>query len=222
VFRELEERFEVANPGTDVVLTFAGSQLLRIQIEEGAPADVFASANPEHVQALLEAGLVSGPRTFATNRLVVVVPLDNPAGIETFADLPRATRLVLGTSGVPAGRYARAALAAADSVIGPGFSGAVLGKLVSEEPNVRLARAKVELGDADAAVVYRTDALRSDRVRVVPLPEGVSVRAEYTAALVERMDRSPLAGRWLDYLLSDTARSVFLRHGFGGGEKTDG
>lgn len=222
VFRELEELFEIAHPDTDVVLTYAGSQLLRIQIEEGAPADVFASANHEHVQALLEAGLVSGPRIFATNRLVVVVPLDNPAGVETFADLPQATRLVLGTPGVPAGRYARDVLLAADSVTRPGFSAAVLENLVSEAPNVRLARAKVELGEADAAIVYRTDALRSDRVQIVPLPTAVSVGVEYTAAIVERSDRSRLAGQWLDYLWSDEARAVFTRHGFGDRDGFDG
>lgn len=215
-FGELEAMFEAAHPGSDVAVTFAGSQVLRLQIEEGAPADVFASANPEHLQALLESGLVRDSHAFAHNELVLIVPSDNPAGIESFVDLPRARRLVLGTPDVPVGRYARQALAAADSLVGTGFQAAVLRSLVSEEPNVRLARAKVELGEADAAIVYLTDAAGSDRIRTLRIPGEVNVMAEYLIAVVERDGAPPLAKAWIDLVLSPEGRAVLARYGFVG------
>lgn len=213
-FGELERVFERAHPGVDVAVTFAGSQVLRIQIEEGAPADVFASANPEHLQALVEAGIVREGHVFANNELVAIVPTDNPAGIDSFADLPQARRLVLGTPDVPVGRYAREALAGADSLIRPGFSAAVLENLVSEESNVRLARAKVELGEADAAIVYLTDAVGSDRIRSVSIPDEMNVQAEYLIGVVEREGSSEHADAWLDLVLSGEGRAVLTRYGF--------
>jgi molybdate transport system substrate-binding protein len=216
-FQEMEALFERAHPGTDAVVTFAGSQVLRIQIEEGAPADVFASADAEHVEALVDAGIVREARVFAHNRLVLIVPLDNPAGIEAFGDLPRARRLVLGTPDVPAGRYAREALTRAEAHVRPGFRDAVLARLVSEEANVRLARAKVELGEADAAIVYRTDALGSDRVRAIAIPDDVNVEAEYRMGVVDRPGGSELSEAWIELVLSDEGRAVLERHGFTAG-----
>ena len=213
-FGELEAMFELAHPGTDVAVTLAGSQVLRIQIEEGAPADVFASANPEHLQALVDADLVRESHVLAHSALVVIVPSDNPAGIHSFSDLPRARRLVLGTAEVPVGRYAREVLARADSLVRPGFSADVLASVASEEPNVRLARAKVELGEADAAIVYRTDAAGSDLLRTIPIPDDVNVRAEYLIGVVVRGGASPLAGAWIDLVLSHEGRAVLERYGF--------
>ena len=213
-FTELEALFERAHPDADVEVTFAGSQILRVQIEAGAPADVFASADPRHMSSLVEKGLVSRSRVFAGNELVVIVPLENPAGIERFEDLPRARRFVLGTAGVPAGRYARDVLAAADSVIQMGFGSAVLDRLVSEEPNVRLTRSKVELGEADAAMVYRTDAVASDLVRVIRVPPPVAVKAEYLIGVIERDDGSILADAWVELVSSPDGQAVLRRYGF--------
>jgi molybdate transport system substrate-binding protein len=213
-FAELETMFEAAHPEADVAVTFAGSQVLRIQIEEGAPADVFASANAEHLLALVDAGLMSESRGFARNELVVIVPVDNPAGIESFADLPRARRRVLGTAEVPGGRYAREALAGADSHVRPGFQAAVQATRVSEAPNVRHARAKVELGEADAAIVYLTDAAGSDRLRTIPIPRAMNVEAEYLIGVVERAGGSALAPAWIDLALSRAGQAVLERHGF--------
>lgn len=213
-FTELEALFEQAHTEADASVTFAGSQILRIQIEQGAPADVFASADPGHMEALLQAGLVSEGRVFAQNELVVVVPHDNPAGIESFAELPEARRVVLGTPAVPVGRYAREALAAADEHVRPGFQAAVLANVVSEETNVRLARSKVELGEADAAIVYRTDARASQALRTLAIPDEVNVRATYLVGAVEREGRSPLTEAWIDLLLSPEGRAVLERHGF--------
>lgn len=228
-FTELGSVFEETHPDVRAELTFAGSQVLRVQIEQGAPADVYASADSAHMEALVREGLVRDARWFGGNELVVVVPPDNPAGIESFADLPRAERIVLGTASVPVGRYARAMLAAADSLLRPGFEAAVLAHVVSEESNVRLARSKVELGEADAAVVYRTDAVPSERVRTVPVPDEVNVRADYLVGTVVRPGAHPgegtgrragggesggLAADWVALVTSDEGRAVLERHGF--------
>lgn len=215
-FQEMEPAFELAHPDVDVLLTFAGSQVLRLQIEQGADADVFASANANHMRALVEEGMVEDSRLFARNELVVVVPPDNPAEIQSFADLPRARRLVIGTDNVPVGSYAREALRRAAAEFGPEFETDVLSHVVSEESNVRLARAKVELGEADAAIVYRTDAAESDGVRVVPIPPDLNVTAEYPIAVVAESERRDAADAWLAFVLSDEGRDILVRHGFTG------
>jgi molybdate transport system substrate-binding protein len=151
---------------------------------------------------------------FARNRLVVIVPLDNPAGIESFSDLPDARRIVLGTTQVPVGRYAREIIAAADGLVRPGFGAAVLANVVSGESNVRLARAKVELGEADASVVYLTDAVPSERVRTIAIPDEINVTADYVVGLVEREGRSASAEAWVAALLAPAGQAVLGRHGF--------
>lgn len=211
-FTALEGRFEAEHPGVEVRLTFAGSQVLRLQIEQGAGADVFASANPGHVEALAAAGRVEPGRRFAENGLAVIVPLDNPAGLQAFSDLPKARRLVIGTAQVPVGAYTRQALLRGDAAYGPGFSDAVLARVVSEETNVRLVRAKVELGEADAAVVYRTDT--SGRIRALFVPEAVDVRAEYRAAVVVGSPRRALAQAWVAFLASPEAQAELTHLGF--------
>lgn len=212
-FRDIEALFEAAHPSVDAVFSFAGSQTLRLQIERGARADVFASADPRHTARLAEAGLVGARRVFAHNELAVIVPLDNPAEIASFRDLPRARRLVLGSEGVPAGAYAREVLARAAQSIDPAFADDVLERLVSEESSVRLVRAKVEMGEADAAIVYRSDAA-SGRVRRVPVPPEASVRAEYVAAVVAGAPNPEAAGAWVEFLGSEGARRALVRHGF--------
>lgn len=213
-FQELERGFERSHPEIDVQISFAGSQVLRLQIEQGAAADVFASANEDHARALEEAGLLAPSRTFAHNELVVIVPRDDPAGIETFADLPRAERLVVGTDAVPVGAYARQLLQRAEHRLGPEFSAAVQSHVVSKETNVRLCRAKVELGEADAAIVYRTDAVASERVVAVPIPEDLGVRASYPIAAVNGSTHPAEATAFIDYVLSEEGRATLDRHGF--------
>jgi len=213
-FTELETLFESDNPGTDVLLTFAGSQVLRVQIEQGARADVFASANLEHVASLVALGHVRDGRVFARNDLVVIVPLSNPAGIETFDDLPLAGTLVLGAGSVPVGAYARDAIRRGGERLGPQFESDVLSRLASEEANVRLVRAKVELDEADAAIVYRTDAAPSDRVRVVEIPETDNVLADYPIGIVTDGPNPESAERWIQLVLSDKGREALAAHGF--------
>jgi molybdate transport system substrate-binding protein len=214
-FQDLERGFQADHPDVDIKLTFAGSQVLRLQLEQGAGADVFASANQAHMQALADAGVVSESRTFARNELVVIVPLGNPAGIRSFQDLRRARRLVLGTDNVPAGMYARQVLDRAKTRFGADFLAQVQSHVVSEESNVRLVRAKVELGEADAAIVYRTDAASSAKLRVVPIPSELEVSATYAIGIVARSRHAATAMRFIDYLLSPAGQETLAQRGFG-------
>ncbi|MXX54448.1 MAG: molybdate ABC transporter substrate-binding protein [Gemmatimonadetes bacterium] len=213
-FSDMAGAFEASHPETEVVLVFAGSQVLRLQIEQGAPADVFASADPRHMESLVGEGLVTGQRVLAENELVVIVPRGNPSRIEAFADLVRAERLVIGTPYVPVGAYTREALrrAGADGGL-PGFEAEVLGRVVSEESNVRLVRAKVELGEADAAIVYRTDAAPG-RVRTVRVPSRANVRAQYLIGVVAGAENVAGAERWAGFVASPEGRRILSRHGF--------
>lgn len=213
-FTALARDFEAAHPELAVQASFAGSQALRLQIEHGARADLFASANPRHMDALVDAGLVSDSRVFAHNELIVIVPRENPAGITSFEDLVRARRLVIGTAAVPVGAYARQMLKRAARTLGETFESQVLARVVSEESNVRLVRAKVELGEADAAIVYRTDALASSHTLSIEIPEYANVRAHYSIGQVSASPRAEAARAWIEYLHSEAARRVLARHGF--------
>lgn len=212
-FGALEAGFEEHRPTVDVRLSFAGSQVLRLQLEQGAAADVFASANEDHMRALIEEGAVSRSETFAHNALVVVVPTEGSA-VETFADLPQAARLVIGTRNVPVGMYTERLLERARAPLGEDFVAKVREHVVSEESNVRLARAKVELGEADAAIVYRTDARASTRVRAIPVPEALEVRADYSIGPVVRSADPALAERFIAFVRSPQGRRILDEHGF--------
>lgn len=213
-FAEIAAAFETDRPGTKVELSFAGSQVLRTQIEQGAPADVFVSADREHADALVRAGLLGPVRVFARNRLVVVTPAEG-ARVRSLADLARpGTRVVLAGPSVPAGRYAASALQRLDAFggLGPGFGARVLSNVVSEETNVRAALSKVALGEADAGFVYATDAASaSGRVRVLDLP--VDVVAEYPIGILAG-SRSTAAAAFVDLVLGERGQAILRRHGF--------
>lgn len=230
-FQELALGFERRRPELDVVLAFAGSQVLRLQIEHGAAAHVFASADMEHARALAEIGLMTTPRVFATNALAVIVPGDNPARIESFGDLPRAQRLVLGVAAVPVGAYARQALSRAAVHYGATFEASALARVVSHENSARLARTRVEMGEADAAIVYRTDAVAAGalwahgdaraepsaaaNMRAMPVPASLGVRAEYGIAVAVQAAVHADAEAWVEFVLSAEGRRVLIRRGFG-------
>lgn len=213
-FADLEQAFEASHPGSDISVTFAGSQVLRLQIEHGAAADVFASANVSHMQALVAAGRIERSQVFAHNELVVIVPSENPAGVETFDDLVRAQRLVIGSQNVPIGIYAHKVLEQVGRSQGADARAAIESHIVSEESNVRLIRAKVELGEADAAIVYRTDAVSSQGVRTIPIPGPLNVAAEYPIGIVTGSKKAPLAASWLTFLSSVEGQKILTKHGF--------
>jgi molybdate transport system substrate-binding protein len=217
-FAEMGALFEASHPGSKVRFNLAGSEELRTQIENGAPADVFASADQKHMRALVAARLAAEPRVFARNEPVLVVPKGNPAGIASLRDLPRAKRIVVGTPEVPIGAYTLRILDAAAKRYGEDFRSGVEARVVSRELNVRQVLAKVSLGEADAAVVYRTDAQAVGKsVEVISIPSELNVVAEYPIALLVRAKTRPLARQFVDLVLSPRGREVLHRFGFRAG-----
>ncbi|HSB88487.1 MAG TPA: molybdate ABC transporter substrate-binding protein [Anaerolineales bacterium] len=216
-FRELGDAFETAHPGVTVLLNVAGSQALRAQIEEGAEADVFAPASRMDMEALIGTGKVIPPgQDFATNSLIIIVPPDNPKGITTPQDLARpGIRLVLAAEEVPVGRYARESLARMAEAYGTSFADAVLVNVVSNEENVRQVVAKVQLGEADAGIVYATDALSAPTLGRVWIPEDQNVMATYPIAALSDSSRPDLAAQFIAFVLSPDGQAALRRWGFG-------
>lgn len=189
---------------------FAGSGNLATQIREGAGADVYAAASPKHADELFVEGLVERPQVFATNRLVLIVPMDNPAGIGSAPDLGRpGVRLVVGAEGVPVGDYTRALLEAMGA-------SEVLESVVSEEDDVKGIVSKVALGEADGGFVYATDAGPvAGKVAVIELPPEAQPEVEYLIAVVKGTERRDEAEAFVRRVISEEGRAALAAAGFG-------
>ncbi len=219
-FTEIEAAFESAHPGVDVLYNFGGSSTLATQLSEGAPADVFASANNTQMNVARDAERIAGtPRTFVKNRLVLIVPADNPAGITGLRDLANdGVLLVLAAPDVPVRDYTDTMLErlAANPAYGEAYRTAVLANLVSEEDNVRQVAAKVALGEADAGIVYRSDVTPdiADAVIALPIPDAVNTLATYPIAVTDDSANPELAQAFVDYVLSDEGQDTLVKWGF--------
>lgn len=214
-FARLAPRFEKDNAGVKIVTNAAGSQELRAQIEHGAAADVFASADRKHMDALAKQGLVVSPSLFTCNEPVVVVRPAVAASIKTFGDLPRAERIVIGTPEVPIGGYTLQILQKAAARLGADFPRRVQDKVVSRELNVRQVLAKVMLGEADAGIVYRSDANAAQgKVQVVNIPAEMNVTAEYPIAVLKAAPHAELARRWIELVKSAAGQESLRDAGF--------
>ena len=206
--------------GMRVTLAFGGSSQLRTQLEQGAPGDVFASADQTQLDAAARDGLLAGPPApFAANRLVIVIPSDSRTGVAVLADLARpGLRLVTTPKEVPIGAYTREMLAraAADPRYGAGFDQKVLVNIVSEETNVRQLVAKVQLGEADAAIVYATDVTAKvvQQVRVIDLPEPFNPPVTYPIAVLQRARAPAVARRLVDYVRAPAGQRLLREQGF--------
>jgi molybdate transport system substrate-binding protein len=218
-FEAIEQDLESANPDLAITYNFGGSQALVTQLQEGAEADVFASANLAQMTAAMEAGLIASDAVpFVHNRLAIVTPASNPAGIESPADLgTEGILLVLAQPEVPAGRYAREAVCKMATDVesyGAGFTERVAANVVSEEEDVRDVLAKVALGEADAGIVYVSDAVSAaDQVQVIDIPDEVNVVATYPVAALVRGDEA-LASAFIAYLLGAEGQSTLTSFGF--------
>jgi len=210
-FEELDAAFEAADPRYEVELNLAGSTGLRAQILDGAPVDVFASANEAIMDEVVD-GLATGddsilrPQVFATNRLSIAVPAGNPAGVTGLADFGRSD-LFLGLCAetVPCGSFADQALAAA----------ATTPSIDTREANVRALLTKVETGELDAGIVYASDVLASPEVEAIVIPDAVNPTARYPVAALGRGD-APDGGRaFVSFLLSEDGQQILGHHGFG-------
>lgn len=204
--------FESSRNSERIQFYFSGSQVLRLQIENGAMADLFLSADEEHALQLKRSGFAQSYRTIALNELVVIVPVQSK--LTAFKDLPQARSIVLGVAGVPVGRYARQILKNANKIYRDDFEQQVLSHVVSEETNVRLVRTRVELGSAEAALVYRTDAIGREALRIIDIPAGANVQAACYGVRLKQSTLPDLAQAFLDHLTSQEGAAIFERHGF--------
>jgi molybdate transport system substrate-binding protein len=217
-FGELAGRFEEQNPGVEVRQSFESSSTLLAQIQQGAPADVFASASEEEMDTAVDDGLVDGePDIFVKNREVVLVPKDNPADIEAFRDVAKPDiKLVLAEEGVPAADYAVEILGKADEKYGAGFEKDVLSNVVSREADVRVSVNRVAVGDADATFGYASDFTPDirEKVEVVPIPPDLNIVATYPIAALKDAKDTNLARKWVDLVTSEEGQHVLEKWGF--------
>lgn len=219
-FAEIGAAFDTAHPGTTTTFNLAGSNQLATQIAEGAPADVFASANNTQMNAAIDTGrIVSGSQqTFVNNRLVLITPPDNPGNLTSVADLAvPGLKLVLAAPEVPVGQYSLDFLdkAAADPELGEAYKEAVLANLVSQEENVRAVLAKVVLGEADAGIVYTSDVSAAEGdVLQVEIPDALNTIATYPIAALADSANAELAQAFVDYVLSADGQAVLAKYGF--------
>jgi len=217
-FGELEKIFEERNPGVDVRQSFESSTTLLAQIRQGAPADVFASAAEEEMDAAVKDGLVAGePEVFVRNREVIMVPKDNPANIQSMRALAEpGIKLVLAEEGVPAADYAEEILGKANAEYGRGFKQDVIANVVSREADVRASVSRVALGEADATLGYASDYTPDirDRVEVIEIPEDLNIIATYPIAALKDAEDPELAQQWVELVVSDEGQSVLEEWGF--------
>jgi molybdate transport system substrate-binding protein len=206
-FTTIGKNFEAANPGVKVTFNFAGSSALATQINQGAPADVFASAAPANMKTVTDAGTGDGtPATFVKNQLVIAVPKGNPKGVMGLSDLTKpGVKVALCAEQVPCGAAAKNALTAANVKITP----------VTQEQDVKAALSKVTLGEVDAALVYRTDAkAAAGKVDGIEFPESSGAVNEYPIVVLKNAPNKAGATAFVAYVKSDKGMSVLTQAGF--------
>jgi molybdate transport system substrate-binding protein len=221
-FTEIGDDFPKQPGMTGVRLTFSfgASSQLRTQLEQGAPADVFASADTVQMDNAVKANTIQGtPTVFARNRLVLIVPKDNPAGVTGLADLARpGIKFVTAGPEVPVGNYTRQLLQkmAADPQYGAGFDQKALGNVVSEEANVRQVVTKVQLGEADVGIVYSSDVTpqSAPALKTTEIPDNLNVIAVYPAAAARAAKAPATAQRFVQYLVSPPAQAILKKYNF--------
>lgn len=217
VFGGLGVTFKQQHPDAQITFNFAGTQELRTQLEHGAPADVFASADVRHMAELERAGRVQPSVVFAKNELVLAVSREASSTVKQLEDVTSLERIVMGGPDVPIGRYTRALLQrASTSSLGPAFVERFEAHVVSKELSARQVLARVSLGEAQAAFVYRTDALSvaDAGVAIVPVGEQLRVVAEYPIALVTKPAHPALAAAWVELVRSAEGQRQLSSAGF--------
>lgn len=217
-FGEIGRSFERAH-NVAITFNFAGSQQLAQQLAQGAPADVFASANTSQMHAAVGAGRIAPgkERVFVRNRLVVIYPGHNPARLRTLADLARpGVKLDIAAGEVPVGQYTLDFLnrASDDPALGPGYREAVLANVASYEENSRAVLSKVTLGEADAGVVYSSDVAPGAPVGRIEIPDVINIVTEYPIAPITDSPNAELAQHFIEYVLSADGQAVLERYNF--------
>ncbi len=221
-FTEIKGIFEKANPGVMVQYNFGGSPTLVTQLTQGAPADVFASADQPNMDNAVKGGVIAGmPRTFVKNKLVLIVPKENKAGIMTPKDLAKpGVTFDTAQESVPVGKYTQQALDNFSKLpdYGADFKANVNKNTVSREDNVKAIVQKVQLGEVDAGIVYTTDAQAAkDKLTIIPIPDAQNVIATYPVAVVKGAKQAALGQKFVDYLLSADGQAILQKYGFAPG-----
>jgi molybdenum ABC transporter molybdate-binding protein len=216
-FNEILKSFEAKHPDADVKPEYAGTQILETQLEQGAPADIFLSADLAHIEKLDKEGLIFGYHMISKGHEVIVVPKGNPADIGSIRDLAtKSNKLVIAAENVPIGAYTRQILAKAAATFGADFTSRVMANVVSLETNTKEVLAKVALGEADAGVVYKTDVTPgyADKVTVIEIPQQFEVEAANYIAVVKNSPNAKLAEDLVDYSLGPDGQAVFKKYGY--------
>lgn len=220
VVSEIVSEYERQHPTVTVRLNFAGSSQLATQLIEGASAHLFASANETQMQRLVKEKLITSNamQVFTTNQLVLILPIDNPAGISSIADLAQSDiKFVTASEDVPIGQYTRQSLAKMESSgeFPPGFEDAVLANIVSEEANVRQLVTKIQLGEADAAIAYQSDVQPNEsNLSVIPIPKRYNVIARYPIAQLQEANGSDRVSDFIAFMQSAKGQSILKKWGF--------
>jgi len=217
-FGELGKTFEKQNEGVEVKQSFESSSTLLTQIQQGAPADVFASAAQEEMDTAVKDGLVAGkPEVFVKNREIIMVPNDNPADITEFRDVADpGVKLALAQKDVPAADYAIEILGKANAQYESDFKKDVLSNVVSREADVRASVNRVVVGDADATFGYKSDYTIDirDRVKVISIPPDLNIIATYPIAALKDAEDPELAKKWVELVTSKEGQRVLTKWNF--------
>ncbi len=214
-FNEIGKAFQAAHPGVTVKFNFAGSQTLRTQIEQGAPADVFASADMSNMTTLESEQLAGASQVFVENQLILILPPNNPANITSLQDLSKpGLKLVLAANVVPVGKYALQSLDQMNTAFGSDFKTRVLANVVSNEQDVKEVVAKVDLGEADAGIVYISDAIGAPNLKSIAIPTELNVIAQYPIAALNNSTNKNLADTFIAYVLSTDGQATLKKWGF--------
>lgn len=220
-FTEIAEEFESVNPGSKVVINFAGSQQLAQQLSQGAPADVFASADQRQMENAILAGRVKrgSEKVFINNQLVLIIPAENPGNIQDFGDLVESgLQLILADGAVPVGRYSMEMFDKVNHQGGYGirFKEDVINNVVSYEENVRAVLSKILLGEADAGIVYLSDVfgVQEGQILLINIPDQVNVTVSYFVAPISDSSNPSLARKFINFILSPAGQEIITRYGF--------
>ncbi|MGW8226970.1 MAG: molybdate ABC transporter substrate-binding protein [Anaerolineales bacterium] len=220
-FQQLGQQFEAAQPNAEVVISFAGSQQIAQQLSQGAPGDLFASADEKQMINVINSGRVieGSEQEFVHNKLVVILPSDNPGGINGLGDLASSDlELILADQSVPVGAYAQEMLQRAeqDPRFGTDFKSNVLRNVVSYEENVRAVLTKIILGEADAGIVYASDAAGAPGtgLQVIPIPDEINIIASYFIAPIADSPNDQLAQDFISLVLSPQGQEILSDYGF--------
>jgi molybdate transport system substrate-binding protein len=218
VLDKVKAAYETANPGSTLTISTDSSATLETQIEQGAPADVFLSADTTNPKKLVDNGLAARAAvTFAGNKLTIIVPTANPAGIKTAADLAKTgVKVIAAGDAVPITKYATQLVAnlAKEAGYPADFAAKYTANIASKEDNVKAIVAKVELGEGDAGIVYVTDAKASTKVTTVDVPQTANAPATYAGVVVKASKNAVAAQAFLTWFAGPDGQAILGTFGF--------